>query len=287
MIPIRDENPVTRAPIVTVAIIVACIGVYFAYQAPSGSTVIDLGDGRLEAPADVAFTVERAAIPCEIVTGDPLSRTEFFDTFERGNPEACLTDDAGAPQVFPEKRVWLALLTSIFLHGGPIHLGLNMLFLWIFGNNIEDRLGPILFGLFYIAGGVVATMTHVGFNADSTVPLVGASGAIAAVMGAYLVWFPLAPIRTLIMVFFVRDITARWFLGFWFALQFLTDSASGVAWVAHVGGFVFGAFTALLVRFRRAAGTTIQRAEDQWDPTGGIGRGPYPHFFDERPPDYP
>ncbi|MFA9564368.1 MAG: rhomboid family intramembrane serine protease [Acidimicrobiales bacterium] len=286
MIPLRDENPVRRTPVVTIAIIIACIAVYFLYQAPSGQEVIDLGDGRLEAPADLAFAIERAAIPCELVTGDPLSRTEFIDTFQRGNDEACV-DDPTAPEVFPDKLVFVSVLTSIFLHGGVFHLGLNMLFLWIFGNNIEDRMGPIPYALFYLAGGVAATVAHVASQPDSTIPLVGASGAIAAVMGAYLIWFPQAPIRTMILIVFIRDITARWFLGLWFVLQFFTDSGSGVAWIAHVGGFLFGAAIALIVRAGPGTRSRMSSSDDYWDPTGGIGRGPHPHFGDDRRSDLP
>jgi membrane associated rhomboid family serine protease len=128
-----------------------------------------------------------------------------------------------------------------------------MLFLWVFGNNIEDRMGPFFFLMFYLVGGLVATGAHIAVQPSSTVPLVGASGAIAAVMGAYLVLFPNVRIRSLIIPFVVvlfRDIPAKWLLGFWFVLQFFTNPAEGVAWVAHVGGFLFGALVAYLLRDR-------------------------------------
>src|SRR5690606_30607109 len=153
-------------------------------------------------------------------------------------------------KVFPEKSVWLALLTSMFLHGGLAHLGGNLLFLWIFGNNIEDHLGHVKYLLFYLIGGFVASAAHIGLNLDSTIPVVGASGAIAAVMGAYLVWFPNAPVRTVVFFFFITmvDIRAKWLLGFWFVSQFFTNPNAGVAWAAHVGGFVFGVLVALVIR---------------------------------------
>jgi membrane associated rhomboid family serine protease len=180
---------------------------------------------------------------------------------------------------FPQKSVWQSVLVSMFLHGSLLHLGGNLLFLWILGNNIEDHLGPIRYTLFYVLGGIVATLAHVVLNLDSTIPMIGASGAIAAVMGAYLVWFPDAPVRTLLTFFFILvvRIRAKWLLGFWFALQFLTSPNSGVAWAAHAGGFVAGVLVGLGVRaspglrrllWRRSARTALGA---RWDPTGGAG----------------
>jgi membrane associated rhomboid family serine protease len=128
-----------------------------------------------------------------------------------------------------------------------------MLFLWVFGNNIEDTRRVVQYILFYVAAGVVATATHIALQPSSTVPLVGASGAIAGVMGAYLVLFPRVPIRTLIIFFFImfRDIEARWLLGLWFLSQFFVNPNAGVAWAAHVGGFVFGVLVGIAWRPRR------------------------------------
>jgi membrane associated rhomboid family serine protease len=140
----------------------------------------------------------------------------------------------------------------MFLHGSWLHIGGNMLFLWVFGNNIEDRMGWLPYLLFYLVAGVVATLAHVAVQPASTVPLIGASGAVAGVMGAYLVLFPNVQIRSLLIFILVliRDIPAKWLLGFWFVFQFFTNPAEGVAWVAHVGGFVFGALVAFLLRDR-------------------------------------
>jgi membrane associated rhomboid family serine protease len=135
----------------------------------------------------------------------------------------------------------------MFMHAGWLHLLGNMLFLWIFGNNIEDKLGPLRFVLFYLAGGVLATFAQVAFDTSSVIPLVGASGAIAAVMGAYLVWFPRAPILTLLLIFFV-EIPAGIWLAIWFVTQFFTGPNSGVAYMAHIGGFVFGMLVAAVIR---------------------------------------
>ncbi len=143
----------------------------------------------------------------------------------------------------------------MFLHAGLLHLGGNMLFLWVFGNNVEDRLSPILFLGFYLLGGVAATAAHIGLDPNSTVPVVGASGAIAAVMGAYLVLFPRARIHSVILfppIILFRQIPAWVLLAVWFGSQFLVDPTSGVAWAAHVGGFVFGVLVGLPLR---AAGT--------------------------------
>ncbi len=130
------------------------------------------------------------------------------------------------------------------MHGSWLHLLGNMLFLWIFGNNIEDRLGRVKFILFYLLCGVVASLTHVLFNPDSLVPVIGASGAVSGVMGAYLALFPTARVRTLVFVFILvttMDIPASVFLVIWFAFQFLSaGGGSGIAWLAHVGGFILG-----------------------------------------------
>jgi membrane associated rhomboid family serine protease len=246
MLPIHDDNPVRRPPVITWAIIAACIIIYFFWQ-PSPFSDDD---------EDVRFTVENAAIPCEVVEGRPLDVAEADATFGNqaaqfgSNDEACDIDNGQSPEVFPQKNVWLSVITSMFLHGSLLHIGGNLLFLWVFGNNIEDVLGKVGYVLFYLAGGVAATLSHVALNLDSTVPLVGASGAIAAVMGAYLVLFPKARVYTVVFFFLITVLPLRaWMvLGFWFVLQFFTDPNSGVAWAAHVGGFVFGIVVGLIVR---------------------------------------
>jgi membrane associated rhomboid family serine protease len=245
VIPLRDENPTTRRPLVTMLVVAACIVVFFFVQ-PSGRTSI-LGE---HAEDDTAFTVEHAAIPCEVVHGRPLHVDELRRTFIGNDADACDASDHSPPG-FPGKQVYLALLVSMFMHAGLLHIGGNLLYLWIFGNNVEDHMGPVLFALFYVAGGLVASLGHVLADTNSTVPVVGASGAIAAVMGAYLVLYPRARVHSLILfppfVFF-RSITAWVVLGFWFVTQFFVDPASGVAWVAHVTGFAFGVIVGLILR---------------------------------------
>ena len=211
MFPLHDENPTRHRAWLTLALIAANIAVFVLVQPRA-----DTGDG-------IEFSFHYAAIPCEIVEGRPLTTAEVQATLD-GDGSACdrSIDEAGADAVFDDKRPWLAILTSMFLHGGWFHLLFNMWFLWIFGNNVEDHLGKIRYLLFYLAGGVVATLAHVAIGPDSTVPIVGASGAIAAVMGAYLVWFPDARVRTLVFVFlvFFVEIAAKWLLLAWLVSQF-------------------------------------------------------------------
>jgi membrane associated rhomboid family serine protease len=291
VLPLKDENPVRGTAFVTMAIIAACLGIYFLWQPSLGQSdrvVVETPVGSVQIEETTAFNLEYAAIPCELTERRPLTLDETIITF--GDPssdgEHCGVGSSESPELFPDKSVWLSLLTSMFLHGSLLHLGGNLLFLWIFGNNIEDHLGHVRFAVFYLLSGVAAAALHVGLNLDSTVPIIGASGAIAGVMGAYLVWFPEAPVRTLVFLGFfitVIDIRAMWLLGFWFVSQFFTNPNSGVAWAAHVGGFVFGALVGLLVRssglVRRSAWTRDQRAVGRWagawDNTGGAGRRPY------------
>ena len=263
MLPLYDDNPVSRRPVVTLLIIAACVVAYFFWQP---SPFDDTND-------DIRFDVRYAAIPCEILQNRPLTIAEAQATFNLGDDNACDIDRGQTPPVDPGKNVWLAIVTSMFLHGSLLHIGGNMLFLWIFGNNVEDRLGRLGFAAFYLVGGVVATLAHVVVSRDSTVPSIGASGAIAAVMGAYLVWFPNARVRTIVILLLV-NVPAKVVLGVWFVLQFFTDPNEGVAWVAHVGGFVFGVLVGLLLRgFGDQARPAPGRYPDPWsDDYRGFGR---------------
>lgn len=218
MVPLRDNNPTRIVPYVTYALIAINILV-FIYQ-------LSLGPG-LE-----AFFRTWAVVPIKL--------TASF---------------AGEPTGLPFPA-WITLITAQFLHGGFLHIAGNMLFLWIFGNNVEDRLGHLKYLGFYLACGVLASLTQWFFSAYSTVPSLGASGAIAGVMGAYILRYPAAEILTLIPLgffFWTVRIPAVFFLGFWFLQQALYGVASldapanigmsggGIAYWAHAGGFVFGA----------------------------------------------
>ena len=231
--PLRDENPTHRTAWITVLLILANVGVYFLLQPASTD------------PTAASFTYENAAIPCEVTTGEPLSIAEITDR------AACERGDR-FPMPFPDKGVYRAVVVSMFLHGGFMHLAGNMLFLWVFGNNIEDHLGVVRYLLFYLAAGVAATLAHIAIQPESTIPLIGASGAIAGVMGAYLVWYPRAPVLALVFIV-VTHVPAWLLLGLWFVGQFQINPNDGVAWMAHVGGFVFGVLFGLATRSRRDA----------------------------------
>jgi membrane associated rhomboid family serine protease len=232
VIPLRDDNPTHTKPVVTLGLIIACVVVYFALQPQ-------------DQDASQSFLYEYAAIPCEVTHGEPLSEELVVECEHAAVPTS---DDE---PLFPDKRPYLAVLFSMFFHGSILHLGGNMLFLWIFGNNIEDRLGKVGYLAFYLVTGLVAAAAHILTQPDSVIPVVGASGAIAGVMGAYLVLFPRARVLTLIPLFiFIQFVylPAYVVLGAWFLLQFLTNVDSGVAVMAHIGGFVSGAAIALVLR---------------------------------------
>ncbi len=254
MIPLKDENPTRATPVLTVMLILACVGVFLFIQPR------ETGDrGQLES---IKFSYATAAIPCEVVEGRPLSEPEIAATVNGDDETACDVAPGSSPY-FQGKSVYLAVLYSMFLHGGWLHLASNMLFLWIFGNNVEDKRGKVTYLVFYLLAGVVATAAHIAVQPESTIPVVGASGAIAGVMGAYLVLWPNIRIHSLIFLgFFVffRDVQAKWLLGIWFVLQFFTNPAEGVAWVAHVGGFLFGIAAGLVWR----AASPPERQELSW-----------------------
>ncbi len=211
-LPLRDENPTRRFPVITVLLIALNIGI-FLWQSFS--------PGGLE-----PHIIRLATIPYEIT---------HFRSLD------------------PEVRVppWLTLLTAMFIHGSLFHLLGNMLYLWIFGNNVEDVLGGIRYLLFYFICGLAASLTHIAFHPDSRVPMVGASGAIAGVLGAYFILFPGARVLTLVFFFFfirIVPIPAGLVLGLWFLMQVLNVGlGGGVAWFAHIGGFLAGV---LLIRLQ-------------------------------------
>lgn len=255
MLPYRDENPTRRRAVVTAAIVVMNVAVFALLQFHgTAKPVIDLPGPVTSVKLDeteASFLYARAAIPCEVLRGRALTIAEISRTLDDRHDNSCgkATTMAARFQrpLFPKKSIWLSVLSSMFLHGDLMHLAGNMLFLWIFGNNIEDRWGRAPFGLFYVAGGVVATLGHALAAPSSTVPLVGASGAIAAVMGAYLILFPKVRIRALLGIFPIR-VPAWILLGVWFITQFFVAPTSGVAWMAHVVGFAFGLLVAALAR---------------------------------------
>lgn len=233
MFPLRDNNPTRARPLFTFALIAVNLTVFFLWQ----PAAFWLPDPETAQEEQQAFLFAHAAVPCEIAQGEPLDAEERFSGLCREAP--------GVP-VFPEKNVYAAVLASLFLHGGLLHIGSNMWFLWIFGNNMEEAMGRLRYLAFYLLGGVVATLAFVILQADQAVPLVGASGAIAAVLGGYLALFPTRRILGLVGVWPV-PVPAALFLGLWFLGQFAAQ-ADGVAWQAHAAGFAFGFLVTFLAR---------------------------------------
>lgn len=236
-IPLRDDVPTRRFPWVTVALIIANVVVFLvlqpsAFQAAPGPD--EAGSSQRIEQAD-RFVNTWGAIPCEVVSGQPAA----------SQPVACKDSPEGP--VPAHKVVWLALLTSLFLHGNVAHILGNLWFLWVFGNNVEDRLGRAAFVALYLVGGIVASLGFVLVNPHTAQALIGASGAIAAVMGAYLVFFPRGQVLTVIATaaFQVVYVPAAVVLVLFFVTQFLTPG-DGVAWQAHVAGMVFGVLVALI-----------------------------------------
>jgi membrane associated rhomboid family serine protease len=219
--PLRDNIPTDRFPIVTVALIVANVIVYVFFQ-----------DGRLGLPQEGLGgdwpVPTYAAIPCEVTGSDPCNTAP-------GGPSTIVT-----------------LFTSMFMHASILHIGGNMLFLWIFGNNVEDSMGPVRFILFYVLGGLAADAGQILTSPGSEVPSIGASGAVAGVLGGYLLLFPRARVVTVVFIIFfftILELPAILFLGIWIIEQALfayfdllqpQGGGGGVAYFAHIGGFVFG-----------------------------------------------
>lgn len=231
MIPLRDDVPAARPPVVTRALVVACAAVFLLQVGdPDGELVRAYGmvPGRVLDPASPAWD-----LPHRLAGGRE-------------------TPPVGAAAV-PD---WLTLLTCTFLHGSFLHFAGNMLFLWIFGDNVEDRFGRLRFLAFYLACGIAASAAHLLAAPGSPAPTIGASGAVAGVMGAYMLLYPHARVQMLVIWGPFLDflvLPAPFFLGYWFLLQLVGSLADagvggGVAWWAHVGGFLVGAGVAWALR---------------------------------------
>jgi membrane associated rhomboid family serine protease len=258
MIPIKDNIPTDRFPFVTVALIIANLVVYILAIRHGGSFISGPSDQEVFKYGAIPLTLTHPGVHCrEIVTQTP-EVTQFGTTLVQTVGEQC---SRGIPAQLPP---WATVFTAMFMHGSILHIGGNMLFLWIFGNNVEDAMGPVRFFLFYILGGLAATALQVAVSPSSGAPTIGASGAIAAVLGGYIVLYPRARVLTLVIIilfFTVLELPAWVMLGVWFAEQArfgavgLTNPAGGggVAYFAHVGGFVFGLLLVRLLATRRKA----------------------------------
>ena len=234
MIPIRDDNPHFLPPVVTLGLIAANVVSWVVVQGMGGHDAL------------VSSICELGMVPAQ-VSGKLAPGTIFPLT----QHNACITEAATA---------WYTPLTSMFLHGGWLHLASNMWFLWIFGNNVEDSMGHERFLVFYLVCGLAAAALQVGSDPDSLVPMVGASGAIGGVMGAYVVLYPRVRVHMLFIIgFYVTTIAvpAIWMLGYWFLLQVLGGALSigktggGTAFWAHMGGFAAGAALIFLFKSRK------------------------------------
>ena len=262
MIPIRDNIPPRTFPSVNYSVIALCTVVF----------LLQLGD---QAGDERSLVDKFGMIPALVRHPDqPIRVQEKYLDPEQGR--VFVVERTIAATIPP----WLTLLTCCFLHGGWMHFLGNMWFLHIFGDNVEDRLGHIGFLLFYLASGVLASIAHLITNPESTVPTIGASGAIAGVMGAYSVLYPKAQVLSLVPIFmFIQFmvIPAPWFLGIWFVMQLFQGAASitsqattGVAWWAHIGGFAVGMGVAA---FLRAVGETSPPVEQRRIPPNPISLG--------------
>jgi membrane associated rhomboid family serine protease len=236
--PLKDDIPTRRAPVLTIALIVANVVIFFLsirnggsiLSGPAAQTVVDYGV--------IPYEVTHPGDECELVN--------------RAEQVLCEGQSGVSGRADPQPPTWLTVFSSMFMHGGLLHIAFNMLFLWVFGNNVEDAMGRFRFVVFYLLGGIAAMVLQTAVDPDSTVPAVGASGAVAAVLGGYLLIYPRARVLTLVFLFvfftFIQ-IPALFFLVFWFGQQLLfgyldyiapTGGGGGVAYFAHIGGFVFG-----------------------------------------------
>ena len=231
MFPIGDENePSKGPPFVTLAFIAINIAVFVLLQLPNE-----------------AFTYAYSAIPAEITTGIDLVKPVVV---ESGGQEITIPQEPGPSPIY------LTLITSMFMHGGIAHIFGNMLFLWIFGDNVEHRVGHIPYALFYLAAGLIAAFAQIAVNPDSVIPTLGASGAISGVLGAYLVMFPSNKV-TVILGRFPTQVPAIVAIGIWAVFQFISgfgaiattdETTGGVAYMAHIGGFIAGVIFGLIGR---------------------------------------
>ena len=231
MIPLKDNIPTVNFPLITVALIVLNVAMYFFFQHGG----LSLGE-----PTGADYrqnVVEYGAIPYEIThPGEQCPQPG-------AGPDACTDKDQGLA------ATWITLFTSMFMHGGLLHLAGIMLFLWIFGNNIEDAMGRLKFVAFYLLGGLVAAFGQTIIDTSSTIPSIGASGAVAAVLGGYALLYPRARVVTLVIIIIfitIIELPALLVLGMWFLFQLYDASqpiggeGGGIAYFAHIGGFLFG-----------------------------------------------
>ena len=221
VIPISDINPARNTPVISRIFMFATVGVFLLIQPKNQIELFN-------------FFYQYSAIPCELVNFSPISESQFYNN-------DCFNNQSSS--IFPEKNLLLSVISANFFHANFIHILGNLWSFWIFGNNVEDKLGKFRFIIFLIFIGIISISVHTYLNQDSLIPIVGASGIVSGLMGAYVFMFPNA--RLLVLVpfgfLFPTTIKAKFFMVFWFLSQILISiSDQNISWEAHVGGFVFG-----------------------------------------------
>jgi membrane associated rhomboid family serine protease len=254
MIPLKDNIPTDRFPFVTVALIVANFVVYLLSIRHGGSIISGPDTQEVLKYGSIPRALLHPGLHCAEVIRQGAHQPEVLC-----NNHLLAVNHIRAMNPLPW---WQTAFTAMFMHASIVHIGGNMLFLWIFGNNVEDAMGPVKYLAFYIAGGLAALALQVGVAPQSTAPTLGASGAIAAVLGGYILLYPRARVLTLVFIvlfFTVIELPAIVMLGIWFAEQAAfgatnlttpTGSSGGVAYFAHIGGFAFGLLTVKLLARR-------------------------------------
>ena len=254
MIPIKDNIPTDRFAFVTLGLIIVNFVVYLLAIRHGGSFISGPDTSEVLKYGAIPDVLLHPGTHCAEVARETASGPQSLGV-------VCNTRLLNANNIPAENSLpaWETVFTSMFMHGSILHIGGNMIFLWIFGNNVEDSMGPIKYILFYLVGGMAALALQVAISPHSTAPTIGASGAIAAVLGGYIVLYPRARILTLVIIIFfftVIELPTFVMLGIWFAEQAVfgavgltnpTGGGGGVAYFAHVGGFVFGLLTIRLL----------------------------------------
>ena len=274
MLPLKDNIPTGRFPVVTVALILINVAVFVwqltlsndpnSSESPNVRGLSEYDERVIELGA-IPYRLTHPGKDCGVVTATRGVARELDPIVCDGSAKR--REAEGTPGVevvdLEEPPFWATILTSMFMHGGWLHIIGNMLFLWVFGNNVEDRMGRLRFPLFYLLAGLVAVYAQSLVDTSATVPTIGASGAVAGVLGGYILLHPRARVVTLVfIIFFVTliEIPAMILLGIWALLQFLPAlgqvgaadvAGENVAYLAHVGGFLFGLATIKLFTARR------------------------------------
>jgi membrane associated rhomboid family serine protease len=250
LIPIRDENPTSRTAWVTLGLIALNVVVFLLWQPTFKSEAVQ--QTFFFCHAEIAWETTHQT---SLGDGGADARRAIEESLNV-SPEQAAAFQAAYRRECGNKSWWQSIFVAMFLHGGWLHIGGNMLYLWIFGNNVEDKIGPFKYLLFYFVSGIAAAALQTATGPDSVIPSLGASGAIAGVLGAYLVMFPRRRVLSIVPIIFIWSLIslpAVVVLGFWFVLQFFSGATAlaahvngGVAYFAHVGGFLTGVVAALL-----------------------------------------